>query len=61
MTPPEMRVKADGTICMSWDVFRAADPHDIVKVLHSGLKHTAAHKDLREQRTLTVTTFVGQR
>lgn len=60
MTPePAYRVKADGTICMAWDVFRAANADDIVKVLASSRSVTPAHKDLREQRTLVVGTFVG--
>ena len=56
---PAMRVKADGTICMDWDVFRAARPEDICRTLAAGKRRTAAHASVREQRALTVNTFIG--
>jgi hypothetical protein len=44
MTPPEYHVKNNGTVCMSFDVFRALDPYAISAHLRGNLRgHLSGH------------------
>lgn len=63
---PSFYVKANGTVVMTYDVFKAAHSTDIVKALTTTVrrpmtKTTATKKKNREQRDLTIALYVGQR